>query len=1160
MSNKTFFLSLFLIIVGINQSIAQTGNYLLLDGASYMRVANSATVNVPNASSFTLTCWANLTSADSRIISKRLGGAISAYELITSGSKQYGANISDAAGGVGPAFSTTTVGGAWHHLAMVIDRTTGTCSVYIDGVLEKSKTDTRTVTGDFANTQDLLIGVWNNSGTLAKYSIGKLDNIRLWSTAFTASQLQADMTAIVNTATTNLLAGWDFESVSGSAVADISGNSNKGTLSGNATVAADGNMTYSSASLTQTVLSSGIGAANQRVLAVNVSTNGSASPISLSSLTFSMNGTTNISDVDNIKVYYNKQKEKLDLNTAILLGSVSPASGDLTVNGSQVLSSGYNYFFITYDVAENATEGNLLDAEVKSIVVGGASKTISPTATAGSRTILLTTTLVYQPGDAMADSYRIPAIATAKDGSLITAIDKRNNSDGDLRKNGNIDITIRRSTDKGATWSAALTIAGDGTNYCYSDPSLVVDKSSGDILCLFNGNTSYGASNASDYVHLFQSRSTDNGITWSAATDITDQIYGANCSNPISKTWLGLFISSGSLTQLNSGRILGVMPVRELSGNTGDFVLYTDDVGLTWNVSTNNAVPTSGGNGNEAKTVQLDDESILMSIRTYYTRRFNTSTDNGVSWGTAYNNSLTDPGCNGDLIRYTSVKNGYNKSRLIHSLPYSPGNTTRKDVSLYVSYDEGVTWPIRKTIDPQASAYSSVCILNDGTIGIFYEDGEYGASYNLYFSRLSLKWLSDGADIYEPKVETKRPTPNHSLKLNGTNSYMSVANTTSLNITPTQGFTLSAWVKIDPTQTSTQRIFSKRNGTGKGYELFTANQGGNFGKLGFNLSSPSSGGAYGTTAVNNNQWHHVAIVVNPNDNTTKHYIDGVLNSTNTSANISNIASDFSNTENLLFGAYNNSGTLTHFMKGEIDDIHIWSSALSQTDINTDLGLNVGSLATKPNDLIAAYDFENITTASITDVTGKSNTGTLMGGAVLPLHFLSFTGKYNAIGETIAFNWQTTNEVNVKAISLERTNDGKNYTTIYTTSPKGQALNNYNFTHQPNGDLQNQAYYRVKIIDYNNSVIYSDNTLSFLAGQNSKEITLYPNPTTETVFVNTTLKAPITVSIYNSKGDFISSSIHMSENFSVDVSTLANGVYLLKASNSVTSKYIKFIKK
>jgi hypothetical protein len=84
---------------------------------------------------------------------------------------------------------------------------------------------------------------------------------------------------------------------------------------------------------------------------------------------------------------------------------------------------------------------------------------------------------------------------------------------------------------------------------------------------------------------------------------------------------------------------------------------------------------------------------------------------------------------------------------LLHTIPFA---TSRKNVSVLLSYDEGSTWPVRRTIYPGTSAYSSICILNDGTIGMYYEAGEYDI-YEMYFARFTLNWLTGGRDTFKER-------------------------------------------------------------------------------------------------------------------------------------------------------------------------------------------------------------------------------------------------------------------------------------------------------------------------------------------------------------------------------------------------------------------------
>ena len=99
-----------------------------------------------------------------------------------------------------------------------------------------------------------------------------------------------------------------------------------------------------------------------------------------------------------------------------------------------------------------------------------------------------------------------------------------------------------------------------------------------------------------------------------------------------------------------------------------------------------------------------------------------------------------DPGCNGAIIRYTSVQDGYAKNRLLFSNANSFSGRT--NLSVRISYDEGKTWSDGRVVDPGNSAYSDMTICPDGSIGILYEPG-YG---EVRFTSITLEDLTDGKD------------------------------------------------------------------------------------------------------------------------------------------------------------------------------------------------------------------------------------------------------------------------------------------------------------------------------------------------------------------------------------------------------------------------------
>lgn len=497
-------------------------------------------------------------------------------------------------------------------------------------------------------------------------------------------------------------------------------------------------------------LVTGKGNTNFAVLYFAAQVSGFTGVATLESVRMNLTGTTNLTDIENLRIY-KLDVAKFNPATATLIGTGTITSGDITVTLTSPLDlvSGTNNFCVVVDVKETATEGNLVDASLSAMKLVGANEQLATTPSpANSATIFLTQSILFTPGDYNSVSYRIPSIVTAKDGSLVTSTDKRNFHSGDL--SADIDQYVRRSTDNGKTWSNVLMTCGNGTSLGYGDPAMVVDRVTGKIICLVVNDKGFFSSTSTAPIRVISMESNDNGITWSAPTDITNQLYGAGCSNAATQNWAGMFISSGRGVQLRSGRIMFAGVVRNgVSGNIQVHSVYTDDLGQTWKVGTNSAID----GGDESKFVERNNGDVLVSIRKAPKRYTNVSTDKGLTWGTAAQHAdLTDPACNGEIMTYTSTLDGFNKNRMLHSLCYA-GNRT--NVSMLLSYNEGVTYPIRKTICAGSSAYSTFTILNDGTIGMYFEDGSTGNTYDMIFVRFSLDWLTSGTDQYSIPTSTK---------------------------------------------------------------------------------------------------------------------------------------------------------------------------------------------------------------------------------------------------------------------------------------------------------------------------------------------------------------------------------------------------------------------
>ena len=324
--------------------------------------------------------------------------------------------------------------------------------------------------------------------------------------------------------------------------------------------------------------------------------------------------------------------------------------------------------------------------------------------------------------------YRIPAIITAPNGDLIAAIDERIPSCGDLKWSKDINIVARRSSNNGRTWSDIEMVVDFPYGQSASDPSMIVDKMTGEIFLFYNY---MDLDKEKDIYYLHVVKSTDNGKSWSKPEDITSQIAKPEWHADFK------FITSGRGIQTRSGKLLHCM----VNLNNGLHLFGSDDHGKSWFM-----IDTPVQPADESKVVELADGNWMINSRANGKgmRYVHISTDEGKTWETNKESALIDPGCNASIIRYTAIEDGYKKNRLLFSnAKMSKG---RKNMTVRISYDEGETWSKGKTIYTGSSAYSSLTVLKNGDIGLFFEKDDY--TENAFVS-FSLKWLTDGKDKYK---------------------------------------------------------------------------------------------------------------------------------------------------------------------------------------------------------------------------------------------------------------------------------------------------------------------------------------------------------------------------------------------------------------------------
>lgn len=330
----------------------------------------------------------------------------------------------------------------------------------------------------------------------------------------------------------------------------------------------------------------------------------------------------------------------------------------------------------------------------------------------GERIIYPVYEALFVPGDDGSKYYRIPAMLKTAKGTLLVMADRRKHHSGDLPQD--IDIVLKRSDDAGRTWSKSqLIIPGKGFEKGFGDAALV-QCPSGKIIMICVGGKGLWNSTPKDPIRTYTVESTDDGKTWSAPKDITNQIFGEGCTNPERAQWLAAFCASGHGICSATGRVMFVTAVRENQRwNLSNYLLYSDDEGENWHLS-----ERAFEGGDEAKVVELPNGDILMSVRNKHRgdRYFVSSSDNGIHWtATARYAKLHDPVVNGTPI----VVHAQNKPYLLHSLPKGPG----RQLGRIYAYDlQQWKWVSALDVAPGPNAYSDILQLDNDNIAYISEE------------------------------------------------------------------------------------------------------------------------------------------------------------------------------------------------------------------------------------------------------------------------------------------------------------------------------------------------------------------------------------------------------------------------------------------------------
>lgn len=177
---------------------------------------------------------------------------------------------------------------------------------------------------------------------------------------------------------------------------------------------------------------------------------------------------------------------------------------------------------------------------------------------------------------------------------------------------------------------------------------------------------------------------------------------------------------------------------------------------------------------------------------------------------------------------------------------------------------------------------------------------------------------------------------------------------------------------------------------------------------------------------------------------------------------------------------------------------------------------------------------------------------------LPINLISLNANFD--DSKVIVSWASASEINNMSFIIERSTNAKDWQVIGTVNGSGNSNHVIEYYFEDNDPVNGVSYYRLKQVDFNGEYTYYGPVSVNCYNIESYELSVYPNPASESIFISGNTDSQAEIVLYNIYGDVMANYISndISVPTAISLVEFEKGFYFVAIKIKEKSKYFKIV--